>query len=267
VAPDPSPDRSLAAEFPLAVGLPRVNEDGSLVEVRVGRPGRHRRERGDAGAAVEQARATLDGCAEETGGGTDQVNTPVTDDTMGEDSVMFAQRYRSGDAFDTGLTMDRVVRVGSAVLRAAHRRLRGGQRVAADRLRLRGHHPGQHPGGRGPDGDLLAIRRCRGRHRRRPAAPRRGAEARPAAALGGPGGRGSWCVRTFSAPDVCTDCDAVRFDRVGVAQIGDRLVLVSLAEVGGPLEPQGLDDTMTALLDRAITVRPPLTRGTEGCPA
>jgi len=68
------------------------------------------------------------------------------------------------------------------------------------------------------------------------------------------GGQGEWRLRVRSAPEYCGgDCDAAVFDRMGVAQFGDRVVLVSLAEVGGPLEPEGLDATMEDLFNAAIT--------------
>jgi hypothetical protein len=66
-------------------------------------------------------------------------------------------------------------------------------------------------------------------------------------------GRGEWRQHDFYAPDICTECDAVRFDRMGVAQFDDRVVLVSLAEVGGPLEPEGLDASMDELIQAAVT--------------
>ena len=61
--------------------------------------------------------------------------------------------------------------------------------------------------------------------------------------------------QVFLAPEFCggDSCDAVRFDRMGVAPVGDRLVLVSLGEVGGPLEPEGLDQTFTELFAFAIS--------------
>ena len=40
---------------------------------------------------------------------------------------------------------------------------------------------------------------------------------------------------------------------MGVAQFDDRVVLVSLAEVGGPLEPEGLDASMDELFQAAVT--------------
>lgn len=68
---------------------------------------------------------------------------------------------------------------------------------------------------------------------------------------------GSWRTWTYGATDICTSCDAFRFDRMGAAVVGDRLVLVSLAEVGGPQEPEGLDATMSALMDAAIAQATP----------
>ncbi len=67
------------------------------------------------------------------------------------------------------------------------------------------------------------------------------------------GGRSEWRQWDFFATDICTDCDAVRFNRMGVAEVEERLVLVSLAEVGGPLQPTGLDRTMSALMSAAVT--------------
>jgi hypothetical protein len=70
----------------------------------------------------------------------------------------------------------------------------------------------------------------------------------------GPGGGGFWETVLRSAQDFCggTDCDAVWFDREALLQVGDRLFLVSLAEVGGPLEPDGLTASMHDLVDSAI---------------
>ncbi len=67
-------------------------------------------------------------------------------------------------------------------------------------------------------------------------------------------GQGEWRPHVFSAPEYCgDDCDAAMFDRMGVAQFDDRLVLVSLAEVGGPLEPAGLDGSMDQVFQAAVT--------------
>jgi hypothetical protein len=66
-------------------------------------------------------------------------------------------------------------------------------------------------------------------------------------------GQGEVRRHDFFAPDICTDCDAIRFDHMGVAHFDDRLVMVSFAEVGGPLEPEGLDATMEELFDAAVT--------------
>ena len=66
------------------------------------------------------------------------------------------------------------------------------------------------------------------------------------------GGLGEWRLHEFYAPDICEECDAIRFDRMGIAQFDDRMVLVSLAEVGGPLEPEGLDDSMNELFQAAV---------------
>ncbi len=65
-------------------------------------------------------------------------------------------------------------------------------------------------------------------------------------------GQGEWRLHEFYAPDICTECDAIRFERMGIAQWEDRMILVSLAEVGGPLEPEGLDESMNELFDAAV---------------
>lgn len=58
------------------------------------------------------------------------------------------------------------------------------------------------------------------------------------------GGEGMWRNVHFLAPEVCQECDAVWFDRQGAALVGERVVLVSFARLGGPLEPEGLEDAM-----------------------
>jgi hypothetical protein len=67
-------------------------------------------------------------------------------------------------------------------------------------------------------------------------------------------GYGSWETLLRSAQDFCggTECDAVWFDREALLRVGDRLVLVSLAEVGGPLEPDGLAASMHDVVDAAV---------------
>ncbi|MBS43309.1 MAG: hypothetical protein CMH83_09140 [Nocardioides sp.] len=68
-----------------------------------------------------------------------------------------------------------------------------------------------------------------------------------------PGG-GSTYYRavTYAAPEVCTDCDGAWFDYQGVTLLGDRLLLTSYAEVGGPLPPEGQAEAWAPLLDRAV---------------
>jgi len=67
-------------------------------------------------------------------------------------------------------------------------------------------------------------------------------------------GQAAWLTRSWVAPEICGgECDAAIFDRMGVAQLDDRVVLVSLAQVGGPLEPEGLDGTMEQLFSAAVT--------------
>jgi hypothetical protein len=71
----------------------------------------------------------------------------------------------------------------------------------------------------------------------------------------GPGGGGGfWETLLRSAQDFCggTDCDAVTFDREAVVRVGDTLLLVSLEQVGGPLQPDGLATSMRDLVNTAI---------------
>ena len=64
----------------------------------------------------------------------------------------------------------------------------------------------------------------------------------------GPGGS-RYATWVYAATEVCTDCDAAWFDRMGVVPNGARIAVVTYRELGGPLEPEGLDATMTELLD------------------
>ena len=70
---------------------------------------------------------------------------------------------------------------------------------------------------------------------------------------GPPADGGFWQLYLRDAKDVCTDCDAVRFDRQGVVRVGDRLALVSLNEIGGPLQPGGLRASMGQLVQAVAT--------------
>lgn len=70
--------------------------------------------------------------------------------------------------------------------------------------------------------------------------------------LPGIGDDASFGAFTYAASDICTDCDAVWFDRMAVARIGNRVVVVSYAEVGGPLQPAGLDQVLRDVLSRAV---------------
>jgi hypothetical protein len=70
--------------------------------------------------------------------------------------------------------------------------------------------------------------------------------------ISGPG-EGVWELYVRTADQVCTECDAVYFDREAVLRVGDRLVLLSLNEAGGPLEPKGLDASMHQLTTSAAT--------------
>ncbi|HEY1135413.1 MAG TPA: hypothetical protein VGE77_12640 [Nocardioides sp.] len=64
-------------------------------------------------------------------------------------------------------------------------------------------------------------------------------------------------TRVLSDPAACggtadQGCDVVRFHRMGVAVRGDRLVLVSSSELGGPLEPAGLEAAGDAVFAAAV---------------
>lgn len=63
---------------------------------------------------------------------------------------------------------------------------------------------------------------------------------------------GTW---TYANPDACggDGCDAAWFERMGVLADLGRMVVVSFREVGGPLEPEGLDASMEALMLRAAS--------------
>lgn len=62
---------------------------------------------------------------------------------------------------------------------------------------------------------------------------------------------GTYATWTYLARDVCTDCDAQWFERMGVLADLGRMVVVSYREIGGPLEPEGLDATMQDLMLQA----------------
>jgi hypothetical protein len=64
-------------------------------------------------------------------------------------------------------------------------------------------------------------------------------------------GEGRWELYLRRADDACTECDAVYFDRQAALRVDDRLVLVSLYELGGPAEPTGLKASMRQLTTRA----------------
>lgn len=66
------------------------------------------------------------------------------------------------------------------------------------------------------------------------------------------GAEGSWWSIEYAAPEACTDdCDAAWFGREGAVLVGSDLVLVSTRDLGGPLEPEGLDLRMDALVTAA----------------
>jgi len=64
-------------------------------------------------------------------------------------------------------------------------------------------------------------------------------------------GEGSWEMYLRTADRVCSECDGVYFDREAALRVDDRLVLVSLSELGGPAEPNGLKASMRQLTTRA----------------
>ncbi len=69
--------------------------------------------------------------------------------------------------------------------------------------------------------------------------------------VAGPGGS-RYATWVYGAADFCggaDGCDAAWFDRMGVVRSGDRIAVVTFRELGGPLEPDGLDATMTELLE------------------
>jgi hypothetical protein len=71
--------------------------------------------------------------------------------------------------------------------------------------------------------------------------------------ISGPG-EGRWELYARTADKVCTECDAAYFDREAAIRVGDRLVLVSLSELGGPLQPKGLRTSMRRLTTRAANL-------------
>lgn len=68
----------------------------------------------------------------------------------------------------------------------------------------------------------------------------------------GLGDDATWSGFSYAATDICTDCDAFWFDRMGVARVGDRVIVVSYAEVGGPLQPENLDQVFLDVFERAV---------------
>jgi len=71
--------------------------------------------------------------------------------------------------------------------------------------------------------------------------------------ISGPG-EGRWELYARTADKVCTECDAAYFDREAAIGVGDRLVLLSLSELGGPLQPKGLRTSMRWLTTRAANL-------------
>lgn len=77
-----------------------------------------------------------------------------------------------------------------------------------------------------------------------------GPYTRPGALAGGE--YVEWRLFTYGDPEICTECDGMWFDRMGIAQVGDRLLVLSYAEVGGPLQPDGLETVMRDLMTAAV---------------
>lgn len=69
-------------------------------------------------------------------------------------------------------------------------------------------------------------------------------------------GRTAMSAFSYGAPEACEgDCDATWFDYMGVAQDGNRVILLSYAQIAGPLPPEGdLRSDFFSLLDRAVEV-------------
>lgn len=72
------------------------------------------------------------------------------------------------------------------------------------------------------------------------------------------GAEGYWWATSYAAPEACGSaaadgCDAAWSDHQAVALVGSYLVLVSYREVGGPLEPEGMDARMDEILTAAAS--------------
>lgn len=64
---------------------------------------------------------------------------------------------------------------------------------------------------------------------------------------------GFWETFLRTASLQCADeCDGVWFDRQALVRDGHRLLLVSLNELGGPLEPEGLDQAIKKVVTAAV---------------
>jgi hypothetical protein len=74
--------------------------------------------------------------------------------------------------------------------------------------------------------------------------------------VSGPG-TGLWEMYVRKADQVCTECDAAYFDRQAAVRIGDRLVLLSFGELGGPNQPDGLKTSMRRLTATAVRAAAP----------
>ena len=70
-----------------------------------------------ASRALATVRSSVEGCAEEAVGTTDQVRRELPYDA-GDESFGWTERYRTDGAFDTGLTVHQLVRIGNALLLA-----------------------------------------------------------------------------------------------------------------------------------------------------
>jgi hypothetical protein len=66
-----------------------------------------------------------------------------------------------------------------------------------------------------------------------------------------------WREVVTAAQEVCTDCGAVWFETQGVAQVGDRLVLLQVAVQGGGPTPPGLVERMDTAFRAAVEAAGP----------
>ncbi len=69
-------------------------------------------------------------------------------------------------------------------------------------------------------------------------------------------GEALWLLFRVMDTDVCAwrdGCDGFSLERQGIARFGSRLVVLSLTDVGGPVDPVGLQEDMASTFPKAIT--------------